>query len=123
METYTVALVGCGPRGLTHLRGFRANSDRFTVVGLCDRLVDKLESAAAEYGIDATYADAEQMLAETKPDVFCFATFPDSNLELVELGVRYGARSIAFEKPMANSLEAMVRINSESKSGIGTIMM
>ena len=106
MKKHTVAQVGVGSRGMTHLRGFLApaNADRFDVVGLCDLDESKLRAAADEYGIDATYADAETMLAETRPDVFCFVTPPAVRLELAQLGAQHGVKAMAFEKPMATSL-------------------
>jgi predicted dehydrogenase len=44
------------------------------------------------------------MLAAERPEVLCFATPPAVRLPLVELGVTYGVKAIAFEKPMALSL-------------------
>ncbi len=104
MTTYRVAQVGAGNRGTTHLRGFRGNADRFEVVALCDLDAAKLARVAGEFGIRRTYADAAAMLAETRPDVFCFVTPPAVRLPMVELGVGCGVRAIAFEKPMATSL-------------------
>jgi predicted dehydrogenase len=105
MRQYRVALAGLGARGKIHARGFLANEDRFQLVGISDLDEAKLTAAAEELGLPCTrYTDTEEMLASTRPDVFCFATLPEIRLPLVELGVKYGVKAIAFEKPMATSL-------------------
>lgn len=110
MKKYRVAQVGAGSRGKIHLDGWVKNADRFELVALCDLDAKKLADAATKFGISKTYTDAERMLAETKPDIFCFSTMPDVRLSLVELGVRHGVKAIAMEKPMATSLAEARRI-------------
>lgn len=104
MKRYRVAQVGLGARGSIHLKGFLACPDRYELVAVCDLDKDKLAGAAEEYGVADTYADAGEMLAETKPDVFCFVTQPDVRLALVELAVEHAVKGLAFEKPMATTL-------------------
>lgn len=110
MPRYTTVLVGCGPRGAMHTRAIMANQDRFKLVAVCDLDRRRLEPFAAEFAIARTYADAETMLAAEQPDVLCFATMPAVRLPLVELGVKYGVKAIAVEKPMALSLAEAKRM-------------
>lgn len=110
MKRYTVAIVGLGNRGRTHLKGFLDNSDRFEVAAICDLQEAILKRASERFGISRIYMDAETMLKEVRPDVFCFATLPHIRLELVELAARYGVKALAFEKPMATSIEEAARI-------------
>ncbi len=105
MIRYRVAQVGLGARGKVHARGFLANADRFELVGLCDLDEARLRYGAEQYGVAVTYRDAEAMLADLRPDVFCFVTQPHLRLPMVELGLRYGVKAIALEKPMATSLQ------------------
>ncbi len=105
MEKHRVAQVGCGMRGKIHLDGWLANPDRFEVVALCDLDEAKMREAAEERGLSARlFTDAEAMMAEARPEVFCFSTQPDVRLPMVELAVRYGVKGLVFEKPMATSL-------------------
>ena len=104
MAKYTVAQIGCGFRGHRHIEGFLRNPDRFELAAICDLNDDRLARAAAQYDVARAYRDADRMLAEVRPDVFCFVTQPDVRLPLVELGIRHGVRAIAFEKPMATTL-------------------
>ena len=112
MKRYRVAQVGVGPRGIIHVQGFLSLPERFDLVALCDLDEEKLAAVAETHGIAATYTDADQMLAETKPDVFCFVTQPGLRLPMVELAVKHGVRGLAFEKPMASTLKEAWTINA-----------
>jgi predicted dehydrogenase len=103
-------LVGCGPRGESHARGLLANPERFELVALCDSDAPRASDLARKLGVSRCYSDAETMLATERPAVLCFATPPAVRLPIVELGVRYGVGAIAFEKPLALSLEDARRI-------------
>jgi predicted dehydrogenase len=103
---YTIAQAGIGHRGKVHANAILQLSDRFELVGLCDLDAKKLKAYADEKRLPAgiLYDDAEKMLQETKPDVFCFVTHPDVRLSMVKLAAKNGVRGLAFEKPMAKSL-------------------
>lgn len=123
MKRYTVAQVGAGKRGKIHLDGFSKIPDRFELLALCDLDEQKMQEAAQRFGVPATFTDAEEMLAEVKPDVFCFVTQPDLRLPMVELGARHGVKAIAFEKPMARSLaEARAIVRTCEGAGIKAVV-
>ena len=107
MKKYGVAQVGVGGRGKVHADAFLQLSDRFELVGLCDLDAAKLNAYADSKDLvsGVLYADAEQMLAETKPDVFCFVTQPSLRLPMAKLAGKYEVQGLAFEKPMATSLK------------------
>lgn len=107
MRKYRVAQLGLGPRGTVHANAFLELEDRYDLVGLCELRKERLEEYCAEKGLaDSTrWTDAEKMLTETRPDVFCFVTQPDVRLSMVKLGAKYGVKAVAFEKPMAVSLK------------------
>jgi len=111
MGKYRVAQVGCGYRWRKHVEGFQRNPDRFELVAICDLNQERLDAVAKDYGIERKYTNAEEMLATERPDVFCFVTPPKIRMELVELGLRYQPKAIAFEKPMATSLAEARRIH------------
>lgn len=107
MGKYRVAQVGVGHRGRIHADAFLQLSDRYDLVGLCDLDAQKLNNYAKEKNLSSQilYSDAEKMLAEKKPDVFCFVTQPHLRLPMVELAGKYKVKGLAFEKPMATSLK------------------
>ncbi len=109
-QIYTVAIAGLGKRGKVHADVFHRNP-RFEVVGLSDVDKDRYSDAAALSGDPPFFADVKEMLAATKPDVFCFCTPPTVRLPLVKLGVEAGVGLIAYEKPMATSMTEAIEIH------------
>jgi predicted dehydrogenase len=109
-QTYTVAIAGMGKRGTHHADAFAADP-RFQIVGLCDIDQERLEAAAAQYGVAYTNTDAEQMLADVQPDVFTFCTLPTIRLPFIRVGVEAGVQLIAYEKPMALSTNEAIAIH------------
>jgi predicted dehydrogenase len=107
--TYTVTIAGLGRRGIHHAQAF-AQNPRFEIVGLCDIDEGRMASAAEEFGVSYTNADAAQMLADTQPDIFTFCTLPSVRLPLIRTGVEAGVKLIAFEKPMALSTNDALQI-------------
>ncbi|MBM3213091.1 Gfo/Idh/MocA family oxidoreductase [Candidatus Poribacteria bacterium] len=107
MKKYRVSQVGVGGRGKIHANAFLQLSDRYELVGLCDLDKDKLNAYAKEKGLPdhILYNDAEKMMVETEPEVFCFVTQPHLRLPMVELAGEFKVKGLAFEKPMATSLK------------------
>ncbi len=108
-KVYRAVVVGVGKRGKHHASAFQANP-RFELVGLCDIDEARLKAAAEEFGNPAIGTDAAALVAETKPDVFCFTTMPTIRYDLIKVGVEGGAKLIAYEKPMALSTTEARRI-------------
>lgn len=106
---YSVAVFGTGKRGKLHIETFYRDG-RFEVVAVGGRNPERLAAAAQLAGGPKTYTDADCMLRETKPDVFCFCTPPAVRLAMVRLGVEHGAKLIAYEKPMATSFKEATEI-------------
>ena len=110
MKKYRVAQVGVGGRGGVHIGGWLASPDRFDLVALCDLDAERLKTRSEQFGVSRTYTDADKMLAEVKPDIFCFSTPPSVRLQLVELAAKHKVKGLVFEKPMARSLEEALKI-------------
>ncbi len=116
--TYTVAVAGLGKRGMHHADAFTANP-RFKVVGISDPYAPTLTTAQGKYPAAYASADVNEMLAKSKPDVFCFCTPPSIRLPLVRAGVEAGVKLIAYEKPMATSMNEALEIHKLlTESGI-----
>ncbi len=119
---YRVVVVGMGKRGKHHAAAFHADP-RFQVAGICDIDAARLEAAATDLGNPRTSTDAAALTAEIKPDVFCFATMPNLRYNLIELGIRNGAKLIAYEKPIAlSSREARRVMELVRASGVKTVV-
>ncbi len=108
-KIYKVVVVGVGKRGKHHVIAFK-NNPRFEVVGIADSSAAQLAKAAAELGIQKTSVDAAALAKDLQPDVFCFCTPPTIRLELIRAGIASGAKLIAYEKPMALSMNEGMEI-------------
>ncbi|MGQ4809333.1 Inositol 2-dehydrogenase/D-chiro-inositol 3-dehydrogenase [Candidatus Entotheonellaceae bacterium PAL068K] len=123
MSRYTIALVGCGPRGERHARAVLANPERFDLVAMCDLDRQRLGALAEQCRVTHTYTDADTMLAAEQPDILYFAMLPATRLPLIELGVKHHVKAIAYEKPMALSLAEAKRMTDMcATAGIKTIV-
>lgn len=121
-STYTVAVAGLGKRGVHHAAAVAANP-RFRLVGLCDPQTDRVETAQKRFGVDYGSPDAAQMLQDTRPDVFIFCTLPSIRLPLIEAGVAAGVKLIAYEKPIAFSMnEALEMYRLLREAGIKSVV-
>lgn len=110
-KKYRVAQVGCGARGEIHLDGWLANPEHFTVEAVCELDPEKARRVVEARDLNAQiFTDADQMLTEIRPDIFCFATLPNVRLSMVELAVKHQVKALAFEKPMATSLDEALKI-------------
>ena len=100
MSMHTVAVMGLGVRGKIHLHGLLENPDYYKVVGLCDIDEPKMKAVAEEYHLDDVplFTDAEEMLKETRPEIFVFVTYPDLRLSVIQLAVKYGVKGISFRR-------------------------
>ena len=106
-KIYRVMVVGMGKRGMHHAAAFLSDG-RFEIAGICDVDEGRLQAAGAKLGNPPAGKDAKALAEKIKPDIFCFCTLPQLRLEMVELGIRAGAKLIAFEKPVAlSSAEGM----------------
>jgi predicted dehydrogenase len=122
LKTYSVAIAGLGKRGVHHAEAVTKNP-RFKIVGLCDIDPGRLDAAKQKFGASYGDTDAARMLAETKPDVFVFCTLPQVRLPLVQAGVRAGVKLIAYEKPIALSMnEALEMYKSLREAGVKTVV-
>jgi predicted dehydrogenase len=121
-KRYTVVVVGLGKRGMHHLEAFHANP-RFQVVGVADHHPEKIAAATKLAGAIATASEPAELLKKVKPDVFCFCTMPAARLGLMKLGVEAGAKLIAYEKPIALSMnEAMEIRRFVNQAGVKTVV-
>jgi len=121
-KVYRVMVVGVGKRGKHHAIAFK-NNPRFELAGIADSSAEQLAKAAAELGVQKTSLQPLTLAKELQPDVFCFCTPPSIRLELIRTGIASGAKLIAYEKPMALSMnEAMEIRRAVNAAGVKTVV-
>jgi predicted dehydrogenase len=121
-KPYRVAVAALGKRGMHHATAVK-NNPRFELVGVCDIDAARVEAAKAQLGVAYGNTDAAQMLADTKPDVFVFCTLPQLRLPMIKAGVEAGVKLIAYEKPIAMSMnEALEMFKLTRAAGVKTVV-
>jgi predicted dehydrogenase len=122
MQVYKVIVVGMGKRGKHHAAAFK-NNPRFELAGICSRDRTRLDAAAAEFGPVRADTDPLALGKAVRPDVFCFCTPPTARLDLIRTGIECGARLIAYEKPIALSMNEAIEIRKAvQQAGVKTVV-
>ncbi|MCC7494663.1 MAG: Gfo/Idh/MocA family oxidoreductase [Fimbriimonadaceae bacterium] len=113
MQTWRVALVGCGPRGLAQGRAYRAHP-RTELVAVCDRLPERRETLANELGVASRFTDAEAMVRSVAPDIVAIPTGTEFHYPLCRQLLAHACH-LDVEKPLcwdlaqADTLVALAR--------------
>jgi predicted dehydrogenase len=122
MKVYKVLVVGMGKRGKHHAAAFKDNP-RFELAALCELDSARLAQAAQELGVARTGTDPLALAQEVRPDIFCFCTPPTVRLKLIQAGIASGAALIAYEKPMALSMNEAIAIRKAVEAaGVKTVV-
>ncbi len=98
MQTYRVAMVGCGPRGSQQAAAYQAHP-RTAVVALCDLDTERLNALGEELGVAARYLDMHAMMRQEAPDIVCLPTGTEFHHTLSLAALGHGC-NIDVEKPL-----------------------
>jgi predicted dehydrogenase len=122
-KPYKVVVVGLGKRGGHHISAFQKDP-RFEIAGVVDIDKSRVDKVGAELGGSVVAGtDAATVAKQVKPDVFCFCTLPNLRLPLIKVGVEAGAKLIAYEKPVALSMNEALEIRKLVKqAGVKTVV-
>jgi D-apiose dehydrogenase len=102
-DVLRVGLIGAGDISQYHLRAWARLGGDAAVVAVCDRDGDRAKARAAEFGIAASYADADAMLDNEELDAVDIATTRETHVPLCLLAADHGL-AILCQKPLAPSL-------------------
>jgi predicted dehydrogenase len=105
----------------THAGAITANED-CELVGGCDIDENRRAAFRERWGCEATYPRVEELIADTRPDLLCVATHPDSHYRMVRAAGLGGVGVAVCEKPLANRLGAAKRIARLHRSGQITVV-
>lgn len=111
-----IALVGLGNAGSDiHLPAL-AGMPSVSIVGLCDSDGRRRQRAASICGAPA-FAEFDDMLTQSHPDVVVVGTPPDSHVDFCVRSLAAGAH-VLCEKPFVSSVEeADIVLNAASRAG------
>ncbi len=114
--TLSIAIVGAGRMGRTHVKGLESVPDA-KIVGVADVRLEAAEALAGPLGGQA-FTDYREMLATLKPDAVYFCTPSSDHLEQVSFAADTGV-NVFVEKPIAaNVTDAMAIADVVERAGI-----
>lgn len=117
-----VCVIGCGMIAKSaHIPAYKANSENYQIVGICDFSKDVARKTAEEFGIENYYTDAEEMLQEQQPEVVSVCAPNMFHKEYTMLALKYGA-NVLCEKPLAFKLSDAKEMFSFAKKQ-GKVLM
>lgn len=110
----TVAFIGTGKKAenaslsgyamaYTHAQGYEA-LDGVEMVAACDLVDENVEAFANRWGIEETFEDYNEMLAEIEPDIVSICTWPHLHEQMTVDCAQSGVGLIYCEKPMADTI-------------------
>ncbi len=103
MKIYRVAILGCRGRGQAAALAYQAHP-RTEVVALCDLVPERLEALGEKLGVDARFADLDEMIRQTRPDIVAIPTGTEFHHDLALRVLAHGVH-IDIEKPLCTDLE------------------
>lgn len=108
MEKIRVAMIGCGGRAKSHLKGLVTFED-VELVGFCDIIEERAAEFASVAGKGKCFTDFRAMLEDVKPQAVTIAVPPhvhgEIEFEVIDRGIHF-----LIEKPMALQLELAEKI-------------
>jgi predicted dehydrogenase len=105
----SVLVVGCGEMGSSHARAYEKIPE-YEIVGLVSRNPGSRERLNSELsGNYPLFADYEEALETTLPDVVSLSTYPDTHASYAELALEKGCH-LFIEKPLADTVESAERV-------------
>lgn len=112
----SVAIVGAGRMGRTHVKGLASVPDA-KITGVADVRLEAAQALADPLGGQA-YSDYREMLTTLKPDAVYFCTPSSDHLEQVSFAAQAGI-NVFVEKPIAaNVADAMAIADAVDQAGI-----
>ncbi len=102
MKTYRIAILGCRGRGTAAARAYHAHP-RTQLVGICDLVEERRDTLGDEVNVTARFADVDEMIQETAPDIVAIPTGTEFHYDLCMRVLEHGVH-IEVEKPMCIDL-------------------
>lgn len=108
MDIIRLGVIGCGVIGPTHVKA-AAGAARIEMLAVADRIPERRERVAAEFGVPRVYAEGSDLLADPEVDAVVFAVPAADRAELPFEALRLG-KHMLLEKPVAMDAGTVERL-------------
>ena len=103
-EPLKVGMVGSGSISNSHMAAYLEHSDRVRLTAVCDVIEEAARDYAERAGVEAVYADLDDMLREADIDAVDICTGHDQHAAPAIAAARAG-KHVLVEKAMAHTLQ------------------
>ena len=121
MENVRIGVIGLGWFGEMHVETYRGVHGA-EVTAVCTRRPEHLAEIAAKYGIEKTYTDYRDLLADPDVDAVSICTHAKDHLAPMLAAMKSG-KHVLLEKPMSVSLDECNQILEASESCVQNLMV
>ena len=121
MNRLRMGVIGLGWFGEIHCETI-AGIPNIELAALCTRKPERLSQQAAKFGVQKTYADYRDMLADPEIDAVSIVTMWDQHTEPAIAALQAG-KHVFLEKPMASTVADCNLIIAASKSARGILQI
>lgn len=104
MNTFYIAIVGCGNVSRMHFDAYLPHLDRVRVVAVCDPLRERVEEVQQRYGIEQGFVSLDEMIRKVSWEVGVVCTPTPVRKQTVSALAKAG-KHVFVEKPFADTLE------------------
>lgn len=116
MEKIRIGVIGTGSIAMEHLRAYQKNP-HVEIYALCDLNAELLAKRAAEFGVEHTFTNCEDMLKLPEIDAVSVCTWNSAHAPCSIAALNAG-KHVLCEKPMAmNAKEAMAMKEAAERNG------
>ena len=124
MKKFTVAVIGCGSRGLIYGNYMHAKSDMFEVVCACDINDVKLAHAQNSWNLpsEKLYLDEVEFFKEKRADVLVLATQDRDHVRMCERALQLGY-DVLLEKPISPLKEELYSLLEAQRKYGGEVVV
>jgi predicted dehydrogenase len=112
-KEHRVALIGAGRIAGVHL-GYARRVPATRVVAVCDADPTRAEQFARDRNVPAHFADVDEMMHRTEPNIVHIVTPPATHATLAIAAMRGGA-NVLVEKPMAMTVAEATRMEEVAR--------
>ena len=118
MQSYKVAIIGCGNVARLHAGAYRRHTDRVEVVAACDPLVDQARQLSAQFPGCRAYTSVGDAVRHSDWGVGIVCSPTPLHLQVVMELAQHGKHAFV-EKPMADNLaDARRMVDSCASAGV-----
>lgn len=121
MDKLRIGIIGLGWFGEIHCDTIMGIPN-LELGALCTRRPERLKALALKYGIQSTYRDYRELLADPSIDAVSIVTMWDQHTEPATAALKAG-KHVFLEKPMASTVEDCAKIIAAAKTARGILQI